>query len=397
MLHRLQSRAFRYVHQNHLVYNTCWEDPRLDREALTLGPSDDVVVITSAGCNALDYILAGARNVFAVDMNPRQNALLALKVAAISNLEYEDFFAMFGKGRLKDAPTVYRKALRAALPEYARTYWDRHIAFFGGKDWRSSFYFRGSSGLFARFVNLYVDRIAKMRESIDELLNAPTLAEQAQVYESSVRPAFWTGIMRWLVNRDSTLALVGVPPAQRAQVESTYRGGIVKFIEDSLDAVFGQLPLQDNYFYRVYLTGEYSPNCCPEYLKEANFRQLKEIASTKVHLFNGTLVDFLDSSPRKYSRFVLLDHMDWLSTAHNKALAIEWQSIVDHATSDARVIWRSGGLQVGFVDPIPVKVGSSQRRVGELLRYHPELAERLHRTDRVHTYGSFYIADLAVA
>jgi len=37
---------FNYVHGNHLVYNTCWEDPRLDREVLGLGPDDELVLIT---------------------------------------------------------------------------------------------------------------------------------------------------------------------------------------------------------------------------------------------------------------------------------------------------------------------------------------------------------------
>ena len=33
-------RVFNLVHRNNLVYNTCWEDPRLDRVALDLGPDD---------------------------------------------------------------------------------------------------------------------------------------------------------------------------------------------------------------------------------------------------------------------------------------------------------------------------------------------------------------------
>jgi S-adenosylmethionine-diacylglycerol 3-amino-3-carboxypropyl transferase len=39
-------------------------------QALALTPADRVLVITSAGCNALDYALLGAR-VLAVDQNPR--------------------------------------------------------------------------------------------------------------------------------------------------------------------------------------------------------------------------------------------------------------------------------------------------------------------------------------
>ena len=38
-------RMFNMVHGNNLVYNTCWEDPRLDRVALELGSDDNVMVI----------------------------------------------------------------------------------------------------------------------------------------------------------------------------------------------------------------------------------------------------------------------------------------------------------------------------------------------------------------
>jgi hypothetical protein len=74
------------MHGKNLVYNTCWEDPALDRTALQLTENDTVLVITSAGCNALDYVLAGAGRIHAVDMNFRQNALLELKKAAIKQL-----------------------------------------------------------------------------------------------------------------------------------------------------------------------------------------------------------------------------------------------------------------------------------------------------------------------
>ena len=55
----LNVRMFNFVHQHNLVYNTCWEDPRLDRVAMDIGPNDNILVITSAGCNALDYALMG--------------------------------------------------------------------------------------------------------------------------------------------------------------------------------------------------------------------------------------------------------------------------------------------------------------------------------------------------
>src|SRR5262249_16870849 len=96
---RLSKTWVNVVHGRNILYNQCMEDPRVDGVALKLTDQDRVVVITSAGCNALDYALAGAGHVHAVDMNSRQNALLELKLAGARSLEYEDFFSLFGGGR----------------------------------------------------------------------------------------------------------------------------------------------------------------------------------------------------------------------------------------------------------------------------------------------------------
>lgn len=393
----LSARAFRHVHGNNLVYNTCWEDPRLDRAALALGPRDTVMVITSAGCNTLDYALQAPAHVYAVDMNPRQNALLELKLAAIRGLEFEEFFQLFGQGALPDCTRVYASQLRPRMSARAQAYWDRRIYFFSGETRRRSFYFHGTSGVFAWLVNLYVDRVANVRDAIHAILDAGSVDEQSSIYYANIRDAVWTRPIRWAVGRDYTLSLLGVPRPQRLQVERHYEDGISQFIGECLDAVFGQLSLQDNYFWRVYLTGAYTPECCPEYLKAENFAKLKGGLVDRISVHTATIESFLRASDVRISRYVLLDHMDWLSTAREPFLQREWQAIVDRAAPGARVIWRSGGLQVDFVDPLEVRVEGSRRRVGELLTYHRDLAVHLHARDRVHTYGSFYIADLAAA
>ena len=103
--------------------------------------------------------------------------------------------------------------------------------------------------------------------------------------------------------------------------------------------------------------------------------------------------EFLSLHEGAISRFVLLDHMDWLCSADHPVLVREWQGIIDHATSRSRIIWRSGGLKTDFVDRVTVNWHGRRCRVGEILQYNTELASTLHQQDRVHTYGSFYIAD----
>lgn len=391
---KLSRAVFNFTHGKNLVYNTCWEDPRLDRIALKLTESDRLLVITSAGCNALDYALDGLERVDTVDVNPRQNALLELKLAGIRQLDFETFFELFGRGRLPDWNTIYRESLRDALPQAAREYWDKNGKFFHGRGRRPSFYFRGSSGFFAWSMNAYVNRIAKIRPQVERLLEAQSIEEQREIYYKEVKSAFWGPKMEFLLRRDSTLSLLGVPRAQRRQLEKFYPGGIAKFIEDRLDAVFTKLPLKDNYFWRVYMTGEYTRDCCPEYLREPNFARLKGGLVDRIHTHTTTILDYLESTTQTYSRYVLLDHMDWLAEHHADILQRQWQAIVDHADDNSILLWRSAALQVEFINPIEVQLNGETHTLGELLEYNVALAAELHAKDRVNTYGSFDIATL---
>lgn len=390
---KINSSLFKAVHQRNLIYNTCWEDPRLDRVALNLGPSDRVVVITSAGCNALDYLLAGAGEVNAVDVNPIQNSLLELKRAAILSLDYDSFFSLFGDGRTPYAKQMYGDALRAHLSPQARAYWDKHISFFLGRGWRKSFYYRGTSGLLARLMMINANVLHRLREPIQDLLAAKTVEQQREVYEKKVKQRFWTPWLKWFLSQSFTLSLMGVPWPQRDQITTQYKGGVAQFIRDSFEAVMCDLPFHDNYFWRVYLQGFYTPDCCPEYLRRENFEALRGLLP-RLHIHTTTITDFAQRTTPGLTRFVLLDHMDWMSSVNPQMLQEEWAAILASAAPNARAIFRSAGLKVNFLDHLPVQYGGSTHELGSLLRYNPELAAELHVKDRVHTYGSFYIADL---
>ncbi|MGL6226820.1 MAG: DUF3419 family protein [Thermoguttaceae bacterium] len=388
------SRVFRMVHENNLVYNTCWEDPRLDKVALELTPEDNLLVITSAGCNALSYALTGLKHVYTVDVNPRQNAVLELKIAGIKNLDYPTFFKMFGEGVLPEIEEVYSKQLRPSLPEYAQKIWDKRIIrYFGGRK-RRSFYFCGTSGMFARVMRRYINHIGRFRNEVNEILACKTIEEQRDIWFNKIRKKLWSPFVKMLVNRDASLSMLGVPRAQRMQIDKQYEGGIIKFVQDALDSVFGTLPIADNYFWRVYATGCYTPTCCPEYLEEENFQKLKGGLVDRISVATDTVEGFLRKNDVQISRFVLLDHMDWLSDQLYDALVSEWDIILDRAAPQTRILWRSGGLRTDYIDTVPVEKGGEKRSLSEYLTYNRELASELHKQDRVHTYGSFYIADL---
>jgi S-adenosylmethionine-diacylglycerol 3-amino-3-carboxypropyl transferase len=387
---RFDQAIFDAIYSRALVYNTCWEDPSIDRQVLDIGPEDRMLVITSAGCNVLDYALLGPERIDAVDANPRQNALLELKLAGIRQLEYDDFFAAFGRGFHPDFASLYRAHLRETLSPFARTFWDRRIGWFGNP--RGSFYFHGLSGIVARTFRGYLRFRPTLSAGIAELFQTSSLEQQREVYDHRVQPLIWSAEVNWTLSRQLTMSMLGVPHPQRKEVQHQHERGVAGFVRDSIDYVFRQLPIWTNYFWAVYLFGHYTEHCCPEYLKRDNFAALKAGLADRIQLHTQTVSAFLSETEGAISKYVLLDHMDWMSSYHPRALAEEWGLILKRAHPNARMIFRSAHAAPRWLETL--ELGADEGRLSDRLAFHPELAAALQPLDRVHTYAGFHIADL---
>ncbi|MGQ9919819.1 MAG: DUF3419 family protein [Desulfobacca sp.] len=377
----MMNLLFQLIHGNRLIYNACWEDPRLDRRLLQLDSDSDMVVITSAGCNILDYLLDGPRSIQAVDVNYRQNALLELKLALLAHRDHEDLFAFFGRGRSPAYREIYA-AVRARLSEAAQSFWDRHLTYFSGTGRRASFYWHGAAGDFAWTLHRLLLSNGRTAELVQGLVNAQNLAEQ-QKYYNRLEGIIFTPSISWLLRQPVTMACIGVPRAQLRLLDRHYPNRLDGFVRDKLRQVMTTLPIRENYFWRVYLTGSYTPWCCPNYLKLENFHCLKT-AVDRVSTHTTTLTEFLRRQPGSYSHFVLLDHQDWLAWHQPQALAQEWQAILANSRPGAKILLRSASFDLNFV-PAAVRAR---------LRFFPELTVPLHVQDRVGTYGSLHLAEV---
>jgi len=377
---RIRDWVFQKVHGNNLVYNTCWEDPRCDRELLELDKNSKMVMITSAGCNALAYLLDQPNQINCIDMNPRQNALLQLKLATLKGGTYHDLFSLFGEGKHKDFPSLYHHQLRTHLPEFARHYWDEHLPYFSGRGIRKSFYHYGTSGTFAWMASKYLKANKKLYREVDRLFAAKTLEEQAECYYK-VEERLLNNIMEWVVNRHLTMCLVGVPRSQQKLFVEQYERGALGFIQECLRNVFTQRPIQDNYFWRLYMYGAYTEGCCPAYLKEQNFESLKsQLDNIQTH--NHTIAGFLKGHPGQYTHYVLLDHQDWLAANDQVALEEEWRLILQNSQPGTRILLRSAAAEVTFFPDF----------VKEAVTFEQAKTQSTHLKDRVGTYASVYMA-----
>jgi S-adenosylmethionine-diacylglycerol 3-amino-3-carboxypropyl transferase len=378
MSFRLSSWLFHQIHSRNLVYNQCWEDPAVDNAVLGISNEDRVVMITSAGCNALDYLIHDPASIHCIDVNPNQNALLELKLAAIQALKYEQFFDIFGNGRIRGHRRVYEGQLRPRLTESARQIWDTKIDYFDPDG--AGLYFHGTAGLVARTLSFYLNTWRGMQKDLQEFQLISNLNEQSEFYRTRIAPKLWSPLVRFLIRQPLVLSLLGVPTAQISQIRRDGYPKLSSFIQERLETMLTTVPVRYNYFWRVYINGHYHPDCCPNYLKREFYQYLRNRVS-RIHIQTSTLTDFLQSADRRFSVFVLLDHMDWLSR-QPLLLEKEWRSIIDHAEPGARIIYRSGSVACDYIPDFALS----------RLQFQSDRARELHSRDRVGTYASLHFA-----
>lgn len=377
----LKDWLFEKVHGNKLVYNTCWEDPRCDRSMLNLDEKSQVVMITSAGDNALDYLLDSPAQINCIDVNPRQNALLELKLAGLKTLEWATFFSIFGEGRLPMFSSVYTAQLRQQLSSESKRYWDRQQHYFKPTGSRAGLYFHGSSGLFAWCASQLLIRDGTLRQELQLLLEAKNLKEQSIRYtalESRLMKRLLGGLWRQRIS----LSLVGVPESQR-QFITQEAGGLEQYIRVAFRHIFTALPISENYFYRLYLNGKYTADCCPEYLKIKNYDQLKH-SQRRIISYTTTISQFLKRHPGQYSHFVLLDHQDWLAANAPAALMEEWQLILANSKPGTRILLRSAAARPETVPDF----------VRNRVRFRNDLSAPQAKLDRVGTYAGTFLLEV---
>lgn len=380
----LKQRFFSSIHGGNLVYNACWEDPRLDRELMGYNESSQIVCITSAGCNVLDYLLDNPAAIHSIDVNPRQNALLELKKSVFKCGSHDDLWAMFGQGATPRYRDIYAN-VRGELCEWSQDYWDKNITFFAPDKRAKSFYYHGTAGMAAWALkhSLFLFRPQTRKKALS-IFDAQTIQQQREIFDA-IEDDMWSIVARLLVRTPVIMTMLGVPTPQVSLIERDFPGGLYGFIRAALRKVFTEIPIHDNYFWRVYFTGCYTESCCPSYLQAEHFDVLRERVD-RIHSHTDTISGFLSKNTEKqFSHYNLLDHQDWLAWRHPDLLGEEWELILKQATPQAQILMRTAALNVEFCKPW------TEGRVV----WNPALSEQAHQRCRVGTYGSTHYATIS--
>ncbi|KAI5781495.1 hypothetical protein EDC01DRAFT_619620 [Geopyxis carbonaria] len=315
---------------NSYIYAFTWEDPRVDQRVLKISPNDVVLAITSAGDNILSYILTGSpRRIHAVDLNPTQNHLLELKLAAFQALEYDDVWKIFGEGRHPDFRNLLINKLSPHLSSRAFQFWlDSELVL------RSSngLYGSGQSGIPIKTTK-WLFRIFGITNDVKRMCAAPTINEQCEIWKAKIRPvilSWW--VSRFIIGNEKFLwKALGVPVNQRNMILSDYyerqrgeegknsgidRSGMAmwEYVVNTLDPVVeNSLIGSENYFYLLCLQGCYSASSRPSYLDPKSFARLSiPGAFDGVRIHTDEIKEVIARmKPGTLTIAVVMDSMDW--------------------------------------------------------------------------------------
>ncbi len=354
-----------------LVFNQSWEDPLLDREALRISPDQDTVLsITSGGCNCLNLLCLRPRRLICVDPNPAQTYLLDLKLAGIRHLDHADFRSLLTSCGSTEAVDIYRRALRAKLPDGARNYWDSNTRVL-----ERGILAQGKLGFFLKWIRRYM-RWQLGERRMRQFFEVDDIDDQRDFYYREIHPRLLRGSVLEILGSRWVLACAGMHPSQYDLIQD--RHGIGRYIRDRVEYVLTTVPIRDNYFIAQAFLGAYlDAENVPPYLLERNFDTLKQTADRVVNV-TSWLTEYLDSLPESsVDKFNLLDIFDWMS---RESLHTTVRSVLRAGTPGGRFIYRSAVRSL----PVPPELRSAV--VSE-----DDLAHRLFAQDRSFTYSSFYI------
>jgi S-adenosylmethionine-diacylglycerol 3-amino-3-carboxypropyl transferase len=280
----------------HINYAASHEDGRSELRALRLDPSSRVLCITGSGARALDLLVAGPRELVAIDFNPAQTHLLALKLAALQTLSYAEFIAFLGLVPAAERLSTYA-ALRLRLGAEARAFWDRHTALIVS----GVLY----CGRWERFLRMMVAPAAWARRAlIARVFACSSVEQQAALWLREWNTPGWDRYLSLLANRWLWTRVVREPGMAHIPRELD----IVRCIRERFDRAAGSYLFRDSAWAWLVFRGQLSATGpLPPHLESSCFAALAEAAARVIPVTASLEAYLSEPGTERFSAFSVSD------------------------------------------------------------------------------------------
>jgi S-adenosylmethionine-diacylglycerol 3-amino-3-carboxypropyl transferase len=354
-----------------ILYSQCWEDPQLDRIAFNIRPEDTLFSITSGGCNVLSFLLDNPMRVIALDINPHQNHLLDLKMAAFRTLDYEYLLEFVGVRDSIDRRNMY-SAVRAVLMPESRTYWDEQF-----EKIDQGIIHCGRYEAYMRLARRSVEQLMG-RRLIERLFEADDPQERITMFRDEWDTWLWWLVTRLLLSR-KTMSLL-FDKAFFQYIDESFSFG--KHFAGRVEYALTRLPMKENVFLSYALLGKYySEDHLPVYLRRENFEVIRSRLD-RIEMVCDNCEHYFSTMPdSSIAKFNFTNIFEWMSPEAFEQLLHETCRV---ALDDAVMTYRN--LLVFRERP---------EGLAETIRPRRELASHLHGRDLSFIYNNYVIEQIS--
>jgi S-adenosylmethionine-diacylglycerol 3-amino-3-carboxypropyl transferase len=310
-----------------LNYSSFNEDSNSEIMSLKIKEDDNVLCITGSGSRVLSLLTQAPLHITAIDMNPCQNYLLELKLAAIKEFEYDDYLNLLGVYPSGLSEKYYRYIRNLISPE-AKSYWDNNIRLI-----QSGLFYEGRWEKFFSKLAFFLN--TTRRKSLNELFECSALEEQKQLWDSKWNSSFWqfflnTGcsglILRYFLNDPGFFKYTQAGFSPNRYIKD-------RFNEAARNILFNSSPFLNLLFRGKLCESTLLPPCLdPEF-----YSKIKN-NSGKVNIITGNIKELLKKCGNNlYNVYSVSDISSYSSPAEYKQI---WCNLHRSAAGKARICER---------------------------------------------------------
>ena len=344
-----------------LNFTSANEDGATELQALDLTPDDRVLCLTASGARSLDLLLGNPGEVVSLDLNPAQNYLLALKIAAYRILPDRELYQFLGLAPCADRLMLHSR-LESALQPAVRTFWQGHRRSVRSGIWHA--------GRWERVLSYGAKALRLIRgRNIDALFSASTLGEQSEIWRQRFDDRIWRRSIRGLARPWFWTRIIGEPGGAFLPDPEIVEQRIAGAFIDASQRFF----FRDSDFATLMLRGHHTLYAAlPLHLQRQNLDTVRDRID-RIRIVGGDLATLDKATHGTFSAFSLSDFGSYCTQASYDAC---WNGILQVAQPIARFCERS------FMNPLVPSASARARITVD----HPRSAA-LSRNDKAIIYS----------
>ena len=355
---------------NDIVYAQCWEDPSLDRKAFNIQPEDVIFSISSGGDNILTFLIDNPAKIIALDLNPHQNFLLSLKIAAFKRLSYQELLEFFGIYESRRRMNLYRE-IRSTLNVSTRDYWDTQQDKLKGGIIHC--------GRYEHYMRLLRTCLVLImgRSLLNKFFLVQTSSDRIELYNNHWNNIGWKIFTRILLSRKIMSFLFD--KSFFFYLEKSFSFG--KHFSEKVKRALTVLPVRINYFLSYILLGNYKVNhALPCYLRSENYTKIRNRVN-RIDIVTDSCNKFFTKLPDScISKFNFSNIFEWMSYDDYENLL---RQIIRIAKDGAILTYRN--LLVPRSSPVSLS---------HSIKLYGKFAQFLHQKDLSFIYNNYVVEQI---